>query len=61
VLANRALAARVQVALATHPNIRKLAIDVQAADGVVTLEGAVSLDAAAERARPPSTVNGGIC
>lgn len=35
----RALASRVQVALATHPETRRYRITVEARDGVVTLEG----------------------
>jgi cytidylate kinase len=50
-VANRALAARVEVALATHPKTRTLKIDVEAQDGVVTLEGAAGLATAAAVAR----------
>ena len=48
---NRALTARVEVALATHPNTRKLKIEVEVNDGVVTLQGAGGLATAAAVAR----------
>jgi cytidylate kinase len=51
IVASRALASRVQVALATHPETRRYRITVEAADGVVTLEGTAALDRAVEVAR----------
>jgi cytidylate kinase len=51
VVTSRALASRVQVALATHPETRKHRITVQADEGVVTLEGTAPLDQAVEVAR----------
>jgi len=51
VVASRALASRVQVALATHPETRKYRITVEAKEGVVTLEGTSALDQAVEVAR----------
>jgi cytidylate kinase len=51
VVASRALASRVQVALATHPETRKYRFTVDAEDGVVTLEGTAALDQAAEVSR----------
>jgi cytidylate kinase len=48
---SRALASRVQVALATHPETRRYRITVDARDGVVTLEGTAALDRAVEVAR----------
>ncbi|MGH7335029.1 MAG: cytidylate kinase family protein [Candidatus Rokuibacteriota bacterium] len=51
VVASRALASRVQVALATHPDTRRYRISVEAEDGVVTLEGTAALDRAVEVAR----------
>jgi cytidylate kinase len=50
-VAARALASRVQVALATHPETRRYRITVEAHDGVVSLEGTSALDEAAEVAR----------
>jgi cytidylate kinase len=50
-VADRALASRVQVALATHPETRKYRISVDARDGVVSLEGTAALDEATEVAR----------
>jgi hypothetical protein len=50
-IASRALASRVQVALATHPETRRYRITVEAQDGVVTLEGTAALDHAVEVAR----------
>ena len=44
VVASRALASRVQVALATHPETRRYRVTVEADDGVVTLEGTAALD-----------------
>jgi cytidylate kinase-like protein/BON domain-containing protein len=51
IVASRALASKVQVALATHPETRKYRIAVEAKDGVVTLEGTAALDSAVEVAR----------
>lgn len=45
-VADRVLASRVQVALVTHPDTRRHDITVEAARGVVTLEGAGGLDEA---------------
>ena len=50
-VAARALASRVQVALATHPETRRYRITVEAQDGVVTLEGTAALDHAVDVAR----------
>jgi len=50
-VASRALASRVQVALATHPETRRYRITVEAQGGVVTLEGTAALDRAVEVAR----------
>jgi cytidylate kinase len=50
-VADRALASRVQVALATHPDTRKYRITVEAQAGVVTLEGTAALEEALEVAR----------
>src|SRR5918994_2147174 len=50
-IASRALASRVQVSLATHPETRRYRITVDAKDGVVTLEGTAALDRAVEVAR----------
>ena len=50
-VASRALASRVQVALATHPETRRYRISVEAQGGVVTLEGTAALDKAVEVAR----------
>lgn len=47
----RALASRVQVALANHPETRRYRITVEAEDGVVTLESTAALDRAVEVAR----------
>ncbi len=50
-VASRALASRVQVALATHPETRRYRITVEAHAGVVTLEGTAALERAVEVAR----------
>jgi cytidylate kinase len=50
-VADRALASQVQVALATHPETRKYRITVEANQGVVTLEGTAAMDQAAEVVR----------
>lgn len=50
-VASRALASRVQVALATHPETRRYRVTVEAHDGIVTLEGTAALDRAVEVAR----------
>ena len=51
VVGSRALASRVQVALATHPDTRRYRVTVEADAGVVTLEGTAALDRAVEVAR----------
>ena len=51
IVASRALASRVQVALATHRETRRYRITVEAQDGVVTLEGTAALERALEVAR----------
>jgi cytidylate kinase len=51
VVASRALASRVQVALATNPDTRRYRVTVEADAGVVTLEGTAALDRAVEVAR----------
>ena len=50
-VASRALASRVQVALANHPETRRYRITVEAHDGIVTLEGTAALERAVEVAR----------
>ncbi len=50
-VAERSLASRVQVALATHPKTRKYRITVEAKAGTVTLEGTAAMDEALEVAR----------
>jgi cytidylate kinase len=50
-VADRALASRVQVALATSPETRRYRITVEARQGVVTLEGTASLEQAVEVTR----------
>src|SRR5947207_11349361 len=50
-VASRALASRVQVALATHAETRRYRINVEAQDGVVTLEGTTALERAVEVAQ----------
>jgi osmotically-inducible protein OsmY len=50
-VADRSLASRVQVALATHPETRRYRITVEARDGVVTLEGTAAMDEATDVAR----------
>jgi len=57
-VASRALASRVQVALATHPETRRYRITVEAHEGVVTLEGTAALDRAVEVARSVPGVRG---
>jgi cytidylate kinase len=51
VVASRALASRVQVALATNHETRRYRITVEAQDGVVTLEGTAALDRAVDVTR----------
>jgi cytidylate kinase len=51
IVRSRALASRVQVALAIHPETRRYRITVEAHDGTVTLEGTGALDRAMEVAR----------
>ena len=55
-VASRALASRVQVALATNPETRKYRITVEAKAGQVTLEGTAAMDEAIEVARSVSGV-----
>lgn len=55
-VADRALAARVEMTLATHPKTRKARITVEAEDGVVTLEAATDLTDASAVARDISGV-----
>ena len=50
-VADRSLASRVQVALATHPETRKYRITVEAKSGVVTLEGTAAMEEAMDVAR----------
>ena len=50
-VADRVLASKVQVALATHPETRRSPITVEAKQGVVTLEGTSHLDRAVDVAR----------
>jgi len=51
VVAARALASRVQVALAMHPDTRRYRITVEAQGGVVTLEATAALEQAVQVAR----------
>ena len=51
VVADRSLASRVQVALATHPETRRYRITVEAKTGQVRLEGTAAMDEALEVAR----------
>jgi cytidylate kinase len=55
-VADRSLASRVQVALATNPETRKYRITVEAKSGLVTLEGTAAMDEALEVARAVSGV-----
>ena len=48
---DRALASRIQVALATNPETRKYRITVEAKSGLVTLEGTAAMDEAVDVAR----------
>jgi osmotically-inducible protein OsmY len=50
-VADRALASRVQVALAMHPETRRYRITVEAQAGVLTLEATAALERAAQVAR----------
>jgi hypothetical protein len=50
-VASRALASRVQVALAINPDTRRYRISVEAEDGAVTLEGTGALERAVDVAR----------
>jgi cytidylate kinase len=50
-VADRVLASKVEVALATHPDTRKHRITVEARQGVVTLEGTAALDRTLKVAR----------
>lgn len=51
IVVSRALASRVQVALATHPETRRYRMTVEANAGVVTLEGTGALERAMDVAR----------
>ena len=51
IVADRALASRVQLALATHPETRRYRITVEAKTGAVTLEGTGAMDEAVDVAR----------
>lgn len=51
VVASRALASRVQVALTTHPETRRYRVTVEAEDGVVTIEATSGLETAVAVAR----------
>jgi cytidylate kinase len=51
VVADRALASRVQVALAIHPDTRRYRLTVEAQGGVVTIEGTTALEQALQVAR----------
>jgi len=57
-VADRALASRVQVALATHPETRKYRITVEAKAGQLTLEGTAAMDEALDVARGVPGVRG---
>src|SRR6266508_1119890 len=57
-VADRSLASRVQVALATHPETRKYRITVEAKAGIVTLEGTAAMDEALDVARGVQGVRG---
>src|SRR6266436_6406032 len=57
-VADRSLASRVQVALATHPETRKYRITVEARAGQVTLEGTAAMDEALDVARGVPGVRG---
>ena len=57
-VADRSLASRVQVALATHPETRKYRITVEAKAGQVTLEGTSAMDEALDVAREVAGVRG---
>jgi cytidylate kinase len=56
IVAARALASRVQVALAMHPETRRYRITVEADGGVVTLEATAALERAVQVAREVSGV-----
>jgi cytidylate kinase len=51
IVADRALASRVQAALAMHPETRRYRITVESQGGVVTLEGTTALEQAMQVAR----------
>ena len=57
-VADRSLASRVQVALATHPETRKYRITVEAKAGQVILEGTAAMDEALDVAREVAGVRG---
>ena len=56
IVADRALASRVQVALASNPETRKYRTTIEAKSGVVTLEGTGALEEAIDVARTVSGV-----
>ncbi len=58
IVADRSLASRVQVALATNPETRKYQVSVEAQGGVVTLVGTAALDRAVEVAHSVHGVRG---
>ncbi|MGH7309902.1 MAG: cytidylate kinase family protein [Candidatus Rokuibacteriota bacterium] len=51
IVADRALASRVQVALAIHPDTRRYRLTVESQNGVVTIEGTTALEQALQVAR----------
>ncbi|HET9490157.1 MAG TPA: cytidylate kinase family protein [Methylomirabilota bacterium] len=51
IVADRALASRVQVALAIHPDTRRYRLTVEAQGGIVTIEGTTALEQALQVAR----------
>jgi cytidylate kinase len=51
IVADRALASRVQVALAIHPDTRRYRLTVESQNGVVTIEGTTALEQSLQVAR----------
>jgi cytidylate kinase len=51
IVADRALASRVQVALAIHPETRRYRLTVESQNGIVTIEGTTALEQALQVAR----------
>jgi cytidylate kinase len=51
IVADRALASRVQVALAIHPDTRRYRLTVESQNGIVTIEGTTALEQALQVAR----------